>query len=100
MKQAKTGTGTGVFFAGLPVYYNFSHNSKADTLGCENDKMEWINSFSIEPDAQSGLKSILRDWKLYERGWFVFDTDDNRLLNYLCQIGNNRRPVELNILDA
>lgn len=100
MKQAKTGTGTVVVFNGLPVYYDFSESNGPNILGPENEKTKWIDSMSNDPDSQESLNLLLTDWKLYERGWFVFDTDDNRLFNYLCQIGNNRRPVELSILDA
>ena len=99
IKPAKTGTGTLVVFNGLPVYYDFSESNSPNILGPENEKTKWIDNMTNDPDSRESLNTLLTDWKLYEKGWYVSNTNDKRLFNYLCQLGNSSRPDELSILN-
>ena len=62
------------------------------------NQLKIINDDVLKVD-ETNLNAVLNlmiDWELYENGWFIKSYNNNRLFNYLCQLGTNYRPEELN----
>ena len=101
IQQAKDGRGNDLQWRNKSIYYNSNSGDSLAILGNKTGKDDWIMENIGEIKNTIVLKRLLASWELYENGWLYTDQDIDRskhLFYYLCQIGNNSRPIELELL--
>ena len=89
LRRALNGTNGKVSFKELPVYHDWQWGESYAALGNPLQKEEWIRKNIKAEFNYKAVNNMLIDWELYENGWFVSGSRNNRLWNHLCQIGNN-----------
>lgn len=89
------GCGKNKYFMGYKIFLPGHINN----LG---EKKDWqkLNMFSTLDKKEMGLvKKILRNWTLYENGWFIgsFESIYDVLFRWITQL-SRKRPQELDII--
>ena len=101
IQLAKNGLGKDLQWRDKSIYYNSNSGVSISILGERIDKESGVQENIGDIKNTIVLKRLLADWELYENGWLYRHQDSQRsrhLFNYLCQIGNNSRPIELELL--
>lgn len=101
IQLAKNGLGKDLQWRDKSIYYNSNSGVSLAILGNKTGKDNWIMENIGDIKNTIVLKRLLASWELYENGWLYRHQDSQRsrhLFNYLCQIGNNTRPIELRLL--
>ena len=99
LSTAKNGCSTDIFWRGKKVYYPSSDGLPLHSLGEKLDKNSWITDNIGDQDSFIKLNNILSGWELYKEGWLFKQGPNKGLFYYLCQIGINSRPIELDLLN-
>jgi hypothetical protein len=95
LRQAKNGCNNTIKFQGKGVYYDYFNEENQNLLGDKIDKTDYLISL-VDPNSLKDVQKMLTDWELYENGWYISSSNNTQLFYYLCQIGNSKRPIELN----
>mgnify|MGYP006078592563 FL=1 len=97
--RAKDGCGNLIKFHGKFIFYitDSKTNFNLHDVGFKLDKKIWINNNVIDEKHIKDVERMLYDWNLYKDGWVV-RINKNRLIHYLCQIGNNTEPLALDYI--
>ena len=101
IQLAKDGLGKDLQWRDKSVYYNSNSGVSLAILGEQIDRDSWVQENIDDIKNTQVLKRLLTSWELYENGWLYTEQDIDRsthLFYYLCQIGNNSRPIELELL--
>ena len=99
LSTAKNGCSSDLFWRGKKVYYPSSNGFPKSHLGEKLDKNSWIVNNIADHASFIKLKNLLSGWDLYKDGWLFNQGSNKRLFYYLCQIGCNTRPIELDLLN-
>ena len=101
---AKDGCGNNITFCGKQIYYSYDENITPEfirsILGDSQYKNGWIRENINCKSKIETVQNLLKDWQLYEKGWFIGHSRNTHLLYYLCQIGGwgTHRPNELDYI--
>ena len=98
LRTAKDGCGGTVKFGNINVYHNWFCGESYHLLGSKFEKDEWIINNVKNPKHIREVELALEDWELYKNGWFIKSYKNTHLLNYLCDIGTNSRPISLSYI--
>lgn len=99
LSTAKNGCSSNLFWRGKKVYYPTSSGLHPNCLGEKLDKNSWIIDNIADQTSFIKLNNLLSGWDLYKDGWLFNQGSNKRLFYYLCQIGCNTRPIELDLLN-
>ena len=101
IRAAQSGSTGEIEFYGRKVYHGWDRGDLTiNDLGLKLMKDVWIKWMVIDPCLIPEVESMLTDWKLYEKGWYISKFDNKDLYYYLSQIGSYGfyRPEALNYL--
>ena len=103
IRAVQSGSGGDIKFYGKKVYHGDCYcrgDLTINDLGLKLMKDVWIRSMVKDPSYYSAVESMLTDWKLYEKGWYISKFDNKDLYYYFSQIGSYGfyRPEALNYL--
>lgn len=102
---AKDGCGNNRTFCGKQIYYSYDKNITPEfirsVLGDTQYKNGWIKENINSESKIETIQNLLTDWTLYEKGWFIGNSNNTHLFYYLCQISNwgSLRPNELDYIN-
>ena len=101
IRASQSGSSGDIKFYGKKVYHGWDRGDLTlNDLGLKLMKDVWIKWMIKDPSYYSEVESMLTDWNLYEKGWYISKYDNKDLFYYLGQIGSYgfNRPEALNYL--